>query len=220
METVNSFWDFIITLTNPESIIKYGGFWLLLFVVFSETGLFIGFFLPGDSLLFTAGMLTATGIIEIPILFVLLGVFLAASTGNSVGYAFGRKTGQAIFKRKKTFFFKPNHLKTAKNFYDKHGGKAIILGAFLPIVRTFAPIVAGAVELKYKKFIFFNITGAAIWSSVMILSGYFLGTNVPGIKEYLHYIIIFLIVITTIPILLTIYKEKKKSKKKIDAEAD
>lgn len=185
----------------------------MLFVIFSETGLFVGFFLPGDSLLFTAGLLTSTGVINIPIIFVTVGICCAAITGNSTGYAFGKKAGEAIFKRKKTLFFRPKHLFAAKDFYDRHGGKAIILGAFLPIIRTFAPIVAGAVKLDYSKFIWYNIIGATLWSSTMVLSGYFLGRYVPNIKEYLQYIIIFLIIITAIPILQTFLKEKKRRKK-------
>lgn len=210
MEYLMSVWEFIKELVNPESIIMYGGFWFLLFVVFAETGLFIGFFLPGDSLLFTAGLLTSTGIIDIPIYIVVPAISIAAIIGNSTAYAFGKSAGKAIFKREKTFFFRPKHLHAAKDFYNKHGGKAIILGAFLPIIRTFAPIVAGAVELEYKKFIWFNITGAVCWSSIMVLLGYFLGKYVPGTKEYLPYIIIFLVVITAIPILRTFQKERKR----------
>ena len=212
MEHLPEFWNFLKELVNPESIIKYGGFWFLLFVIFSETGLFVGFFLPGDSLLFTAGLLTSTGIITVPIIFVTIGICCAAIAGNSTGYAFGKKAGEAIFKRKKTLFFRPKHLFAAKDFYDRHGGKAIILGAFLPIIRTFAPIVAGAVKLNYNKFIWFNIIGATLWTCTMVLSGYFLGRYVPGIKEYLHYIIIFLIIITAIPIVQTFLKEKKRQK--------
>ncbi|MFH0867040.1 MAG: VTT domain-containing protein [Bacteroidota bacterium] len=210
MDALNEIWNFLKELVNPESIIMYGGFWLLLFVVYAETGLFVGFFLPGDSLLFTAGLLTATGTIDVHIVFVVAGVCLAAIAGNTTGYAFGKRTGKAIFNRKRTFFFKPKHLYAAKDFYDRHGGKAIILGEFLPVIRTFAPIVAGAVKLEYKKFIAYNITGAVLWANIMILLGYFLGTSVPGIKDYLTYIIIFLIVITTIPVVRTIIKEKKR----------
>lgn len=212
MEYFSSAWEFIKELVNPESIIMYGGFWLLLFVVFAETGLFIGFFLPGDSLLFTAGILTSTGIIDIPIYIVVTSISIAAIAGNSTGYAFGKKAGRTIFKRKKTFYFRPKHLYAAKDFYDRHGGKAIILGAFLPIIRTFAPIVAGAVELDYRKFVWFNIIGAVCWSFTMVLSGYFLGTYVPCSKKYLHYIIISLVIITAIPIIRTIQKEKRRQK--------
>jgi membrane-associated protein len=211
MDALNDIWNFFRELVNPESIIMYGGFWLLLFVVYAETGLFVGFFLPGDSLLFTAGLLTATGTIDIHIAFVVAGVFLAAIAGNTTGYAFGKRAGKAIFKRKKSFFFKPKHLYAAKDFYDRHGGKAIVLGEFLPVIRTFAPIVAGAVKLEYKKFIKYNLLGAVLWANIMILLGYFLGTSVPEIKDYLTYVIIFLIIITTIPVVRTIIREKKRS---------
>jgi len=163
--------------------------------------------------LFTAGLLTALDTIPIPIFAVTFGICMAAIIGNSTGYAIGKKAGRSIFKREKSFFFKPKHLQTAKEFYDKHGGKAIILGAFLPIIRTFAPVVAGAVELDYKKFVVFNITGAALWSCTMVLSGYFLGKYIPGVQHYLYVIIIFLIVITAIPVLLTLRKERIRKKK-------
>ncbi|HNW97135.1 MAG TPA: VTT domain-containing protein [Bacteroidales bacterium] len=214
MIVLNDIWNFLKELMNPESIITYGGFWFLLFVVFAETGLFIGFFLPGDSLLFTTGLLTATGIINIPIYFVISGVCIAVISGNTTGYAFGKKAGKAIFKREKSFFFKPKHLRAAKDFYDRHGGIAIILGEFLPIIRTFAPIVAGAVQLNYGKFIKYNITGAALWSNIMILSGYFLGIYIPGMKTYLPYVVIFLIVITTIPFISALIKERRLIRKK------
>ncbi len=220
MDQISEYWNFLKELVNPESIIRIGGFWFLLFVVFAETGLLIGFFLPGDSLLFTAGLLTAMGTIPIPIFAVTVGVSLAAILGNSIGYAIGKKAGRSIFKREKSFFFKPKHLRTAKEFYDKHGGAAIILGAFLPIIRTFAPVVAGAVELEYKKFVVYNITGAVLWSSIMVMSGYFLGMYIPGVKHYLYIIIISLIVITAIPIFRTVIKQriKEKRKKKLENE--
>ncbi|NTW31152.1 MAG: DedA family protein [Bacteroidetes bacterium] len=211
MGNVSEFWNFIKELVNPESIITYGGFWLLLFVVFSETGLFIGFFLPGDSLLFTAGLFTATGIIDLPIFVVSMGICFAAIAGNSTGYLFGKRTGKAIFKREKSFFFKPSHLMHAKEFYDKHGGKAIILGAFLPIIRTFAPIIAGAVDLNYRKFIIYNISGAMLWSNSLVLTAYILGKNIPGIKDYLHYIVIFLIIITSVPFVITLIKKRNNT---------
>jgi membrane-associated protein len=217
MGLLSDYWNFLKELVNPESIILYGGFWFLLFVVFAETGLLVGFFLPGDSLLFTAGLLTATGIIPIHIFFVTLGICFAAIAGNSTGYAIGKKAGRAIFKREKSFFFKPSHLQATKVFYEKHGGKAIILGAFLPIIRTFAPVVAGAVELQYKKFVVYNITGALCWSGITVLSGYFLGKYLPDAKTYLPYIIIFLVVITAIPIIRTLIKVKKKKEKKLQS---
>ncbi len=202
--------EFLKELVNPESIIRYGGIGLLLFVVFAETGLLVGFFLPGDSLLFTAGLLTATGIIPWPVFAVVLGVIIAAVAGDFVGYHFGKSVGPALYHRKKSFFFRPNHLTAARDFYQKHGSKAIVLGRFLPVVRTFAPIVAGIVGLEYRRFVIYNVIGAIIWALTMVLSGYFLGIYVPKTAEFLEYIIIGLVVVTTIPIARAWYQARRK----------
>ena len=200
--------DFLKELVNPESIIRYGGIYLLLFVVFAETGLFVGFFLPGDSLLFTAGLLCSTGVLPLhPVLLIIL-IIIAAVTGNMVGYAFGKKVGLLLFKRKSGFLFRQEHLVTANEFYKKHGKKTIILSRFLPIVRTFAPIVAGIVKLEYYKFFVYSLVGAFFWVSSLVLIGYFMGKYIPGTKEYLEYIVIFLIVITSIPFVYNWLKKK------------
>jgi len=209
---MSEFWAFLGDLLNPESIIQHGGLLLLLFVVFAETGLFIGFFLPGDSLIFTAGLLTATGVIDSHIVVVVTGLWTAAVLGNIVGYAFGKKVGPALFKRPKSFLFKPKHLETAQKFYDKYGGRAILIGRFLPIIRTFAPIVAGVVRLEYKSFMKSNLFGAFLWIISLSLSGYFLGYYFPKVYDYLEYIIIFLIIITAIPVIKTWYQSSKKKK--------
>lgn len=206
---IQEWWEFFKELINPQSIIYYGGLGLLLLVVFAETGLLIGFFLPGDSLLFTAGLFTATGIIKMPILVVVSAIIAAATLGDFVGYQFGKSVGPALYKRKKSFFFRPNHLIAAKAFYDKHGAKAIVLGRFLPIVRTFAPIVAGIVSLPYRNFVIYNVLGAFVWTLTMVLSGYFLGVYVPATAKYLEYIIIGLVVITAIPIFRTWLKARR-----------
>jgi membrane-associated protein len=200
--------DFLKQLVNPESIINYGGIYLLLFVVFAETGLFVGFFLPGDSLLFTAGLLCSAGILVVhPFLLVIL-IIIAAVTGNMVGYAFGKKVGPLLFKRKSGIFFRQEHLVTAHEFYIKHGKKTIILSRFLPIVRTFAPIIAGIVKLDYYKFFLYSLTGAILWVSMLVLTGYFMGKYIPGTKDYLGYIVIFLIVITSIPFVYNSIRKK------------
>ena len=179
---MDGIFDFIKELVNPESIINYGGIYLLLFVVFAETGLFVGFFLPGDSLLFTAGLLCSAGILEVhPFLLVVL-IIIAAVTGNMVGYTFGKKVGPLLFKRKSGIFFRQEHLTTAHEFYIKHGKKTIILSRFLPIVRTFAPIVAGIVKLDYYKFLIYSLTGAIFWVCILVLTGYFLGKYIPGTR--------------------------------------
>lgn len=220
---MDSITEFIKELVNPESIIRYGGIYLLLFVVFAETGLFIGFFLPGDSLLFTAGLLCATGIISMnPVLLIAL-IILAAVTGNMVGYSFGKTVGPLLFKRKSGILFRQDHLVMAHEFYNKHGRKTIILSRFLPIVRTFAPIIAGIVKLEYNKFFIFSLAGAILWVNSLVLTGYFMGKYVPKTKEYLEYIVIFLIVITAIPFVYNSIKKRLqrrlfKSEKRQDSQ--
>ena len=208
---------FLKKLVNPESIIHYGCIYLLLFVVFAETGLFIGFFLPGDSLLFTAGLLCSTGILNIHILLLVILIITAAVTGNMVGYAFGKKVGPLLFKRKSGFFFRQEQLVAANEFYKKHGKKTIILSRFLPILRTFAPIVAGIVKLEYYKFFIYSLIGAFFWVCTLVLSGYFMGRYIPGVKDYLGYIVIFLIVITSIPIIYNSIKKKHEKKKQLES---
>ena len=216
---MHGIFDFLKELVNPESIIAYGGIYLLLFVVFAETGLFVGFFLPGDSLLFTAGLLCSAGVLEIhPFLLVIL-IIISAVAGNMTGYVFGKKVGPLLFKRKSGFFFRQQHLVTAHEFYLKHGKKTIILSRFLPIVRTFAPIVAGIVKLNYYKFVTYSLVGAIFWVCTLVLTGYFMGKYIPGTKDYLGYIVIFLIVITSIPFVYNSLKRKFR-KKNVKKEQD
>ncbi len=204
--------DFLKQLVNPESIIRYGGIYLLLFVVFAETGLFVGFFLPGDSLLFTAGLLCSTGILQIHPALLLILIMVAAITGNMVGYYFGKKVGPVLFKRKSGLLFRQEHLVMANEFYKKHGKKTIILSRFLPIVRTFAPIIAGIVKLEYHKFVIYSVIGAFFWVDILVLTGYYMGRYIPQTKEYLGYIVIFLIVITTIPFVINSIKRRLRKK--------
>jgi membrane-associated protein len=204
--------DFLKQLTDPESIIHYGGLWLLLFVVFAETGLLVGFFLPGDSLIFISGLLCATKPDLLSTDFIPLIVLLmsAAIIGNIFGYWFGKKVGGKLYSRPDSFLFKKRHLTTTKAFYDKHGGTALILGRFLPIIRTFAPILAGVIKIDFKKFMFYNIIGAIAWIGSIASIAYFLGKQFPAIENYIGYIVIGLIVITTIPVLITYLKSRKK----------
>jgi len=201
--------DFLKELTNPESIIKYGGITLLLFIVFAETGLLIGFFLPGDSLLFTSGLLCGIGIFKINILLLVFGLCLAAIIGNIVGYFFGLKAGTTLFKKNDSLIFKKKYLQLTHNFYTKHGGKTLILGRFLPIVRTFAPILAGVIKIDFKKFMYYNIIGSFLWVLTLVLCGYFLGKNFPWLNNYLEYIVVLLIIITLIPLLQAYFKRIK-----------
>ncbi len=209
MDTV---WQFLKDLTNPESIIKLG-LPLLLFVIFAETGLFVGFFLPGDSLVFISGLLCATNkeLLHANIVELILYMSLAAITGNMVGYLFGRRVGGSLYKKKDSFLFKRRHVDATRSFYEKHGGKTLFLGRFLPIIRTFAPILAGVIKVDFKKFMLYNIAGALCWIGSISSIGYFLGSKFPQTKEYLGYIVIGLIIITTIPVMITYIKEKKNT---------
>ncbi len=202
-------WNNLQHLIDPEKLLKEGGFYLVVFVIFAETGLFFGFFLPGDYLLFLAGMFVATGKLDVNIYLLVVSLVVAAILGNFTGYWFGRKTGPVLFKRKDSLFFKKKYLEAAEKYYNKQGAFALIMGRFVPIVRTFAPIIAGVVKLDFRKFAFYNIAGAIIWICSLTLLGYFLGKKfATQIEEYLVYIIIGFIVITTIPLITAFFKKK------------
>jgi len=194
-------------LLDPLTIIKTLGLIGVTFIIFAESGLFFGFFLPGDSLLFTAGILSAQGYISIWPLLVFC--FIAAVLGDNFGYAFGKKTGPLLFKKEDSFFFRKKHIEKAKIFYEKYGKKTIIMARFIPIVRTFAPIVAGIVNMEYKTFVRFNLIGGFIWSWGMIIGGYLLGKTIPNIDKYLLPIILIIIVASFIPAAVEYFKNKK-----------
>ena len=202
-------WDSLQHLVDPVKLLREGGFYLLLFVIFAETGMFFGFFLPGDYLLFLAGMFVATNKLDVSIYVLIAGLIAAAVAGNFVGYWFGKKTGPVLYDKEDSFFFKKRFLLAAENYYKKQGAFALIMGRFIPIVRTFAPIIAGIVRLDYKKFAFYNISGAFLWITSLTLMGFFLGrTFEKQINDYLLYIVIGFILITTIPLVITYLKRK------------
>ena len=206
---MHEIWDYLQHLIDPVKLLREGGFYLLLFVIFAETGLFFGFFLPGDYLLFLAGMFVATGKLDVSIFILIVGLIAAAVGGNFVGYWFGNKTGPVLYQREDTFFFKKKYLKSAEVYYRKQGAFALIMGRFIPIVRTFAPIIAGIVKLDFNKFAFYNITGAFLWITSLTLLGFFLGRSFEKeINDYLLYIIVGFILITTIPLIITYLKMK------------
>lgn len=194
---------------NPENIIQYGGLGLLLLIIFAETGVFFGFFLPGDSLLFVAGLMTGPEHLDIQVGLLILLLVVAAVSGSTVGYLTGRWAGNYLKHRKDTWYFKKKYLDITQAFYDKHGMMAFILGRFLPIVRTFVTILAGMVRIDMVKFVIFNILGASIWICVMVLSGHFLGRLFPNITTYLELIVVAMIVISAIPVIVTYFKNKK-----------
>lgn len=206
-------WQSLQQFIEPATLIREGGFYVLMFVIFAETGLLIGFFLPGDYLLFLAGMFVATNNLDVNIWVLILGLMIAAIMGNFAGYWFGKRTGPLLYKRKETFFFKKRYLIAAEDYYQKQGGFALIMGRFVPIVRTFAPIFAGIVGLEFRKFAFYNIVGAFLWITSLTLLGYLLGKRFEKeITDYLLYIIIGFIAITTIPLIVTFFKKQVKGK--------
>ena len=179
----------------------------LFFIVFAETGLFLGFFLPGDSLLFVAGLLAAQGLFVLPILIVVL--LVAAITGNMVGYWFGKKVGPKPFERDDSFFFHKAHVRRAQSFYEKHGAKTIMLARFIPIVRTFGPIVAGIAGMNYRSFLTYNILGAVLWTVGLTSGGYLFGNLITDVDRYLLPVILAIIVISFLPAVWHIWKERQ-----------
>jgi membrane-associated protein len=214
--------DFIYEITekllDPEKLILFGGFYLILLIIYAENGLFFCFFFPGDTLLFTAGILCSTGFLHTNIATLCIGIWLAAILGNLTGYGFGWKVGKALYNKKDTLLFKKKYLQTAEIFFNKYGGMALIMGRFLPIVRTFAPIFAGVVKFNFRKFLFFNIAGGFLWVFSLVLAGYFIAEIFPQIKNYLEYFILGIIVITWIPVIRTYLKERNRRKSNIDQD--
>ena len=207
------FFDFLRQLTDPQSIIQLGGLALLLFVVFAETGLLVGFFLPGDSLIFISGMICVSKPellgLSLPVLIFFLS--LAAILGNIAGYWFGNKVGLPLFQRKESIIFKKKYLETTRTFYNKNGGKTLIIGRFLPIIRTFAPILAGVIKVDFKIFMFYNLVGALAWTSSLCSIGFYLGTY-EWVQKNIGYIVIGLIIITTIPVFTAFLKDRIQKK--------
>lgn len=197
-------------ILDPIVIIKAVGIIGIILIVFAETGLFFGFFFPGDSLLFTAGIFASQGFFSIEVL--LISCIIAAILGDSVGYWSGKKYGRKLFDRDESFFFKKKHLYDAELFYEKHGKSTIIIARFVPIIRTFAPIVAGIGNMNYYSFISYNIFGGIFWVSLLLLSGYFLGGMIPNPDTYIIPIAFLIIVLSFIPIIIKmiLFKLNKK----------
>ena len=199
-------------LTDVETLIRVGGLTAMTAIVFAETGLMVGFFLPGDSLLVTAGVFAAAGQLNIWTLNALLVV--AAIAGDTVGYWFGRRVGQALFKRPKSLLFNPAHLRRAHDFYEKHGGKTIIIARFMPVVRTFAPIVAGMGEMNYRRFLSFNVFGGLFWVVSMTGIGYFLG-KIPGVRDHIEVVIVIVIFLSILPGIIAFAREWWKKRRTV-----
>lgn len=200
----------ILNLLNPITIIQTLGLIGVFVSVFAESGLLVGFFLPGDSLLFTAGFLASQNLLDIKVL--AIGAFFAAILGDSVGYWFGREVGPKIFNKEDSLFFKKKYIDQSKAFYKKYGNKTIFLARFVPIVRTFAPIVAGVGDMEYKNFVIYNILGGFVWSLGLVFGGYFLGEIIPNVDRYLLPVVLLIIFVSILPIIWEIYKERKSQK--------
>lgn len=210
---MTEFFDFLSGLTDPEWIVMHGGLYLLLLIVFAETGLFFGFFLPGDPILFIAGIIIANLTLTpydsvMTLLYWITLISLAGILGNFVGYWTGKKFGHFLLNRPDTWIYKKDHLRKAEEFYHKRGGGAIILARFLPVVRTFAPIIAGIVKMDFKKFAFYNVVGSIIWVGSLVSLGYMLGDN-EWVKNNLEYVIIGIVLVATAPVLIKMITGKK-----------
>lgn len=192
----------LISFIKAAGVLGVGG------IVFAESGLLIGFFLPGDSLLFTAGFLASQGYLNI--IFLLIVSFVAAVVGDSVGYTIGKKAGPKIFVKEESFWFNPTQVKRAEVFFEKYGAKAIILARFLPVVRTFTPVIAGVGNMKYRVFLLNNIIGAVLWAIGVTLAGFYLGKIVPDVDKYLLPIIILIIFLSILPTFIHIMKDREQ----------
>jgi membrane-associated protein len=198
------------SLYNPDGLkelIRWGGAPLVCCIVFIETGFFVGFFLPGDSLLITAGIFAAADVL--PLRWLLLPVMACAIVGDQIGYWIGRGAGPALYRREDSLLFRRSHLQRAHEFYEKYGGRAVILARFVPIVRTFCPPVAGAANMPYSRYVMFDIVGGICWVSATILGGFFLGRNVPNIGQRIHYVILIVAVLSILPAVISIWRSRR-----------
>ena len=201
-----------MNFVDPKHLLETFGTVGLFLIVFAESGLFVGFFLPGDSLLFTAGVFAARGDLNFPV--IALGCFIAAAAGDQVGYAFGNRVGPALFRRDDSRFFKKEYVEKAQGYFDRHGSKTIVLARFVPIVRTFAPIVAGVGKMPYRTFVTFNLIGALLWAVGVTTLGYTAGNAIgaDNIDKYLLPIILVIIAVSFIPVAIEVRRERRKSK--------
>ena len=197
-------------LYNVQDLVRSGGTLLVCAIVFVETGLFVGFFLPGDSLLVTAGVLAGAG--QLTLAWLLVPVSLCAIAGDQLGYFIGRKTGKNLYRREDSRFFKKRHLERAHEFYERRGPAAIIIARFVPIVRTFCPPVAGAAQMKYARYLLFDIFGGFLWVCAMVLAGYTLGKKIPNVQSKIHWVIAAVVVISLIPAVIEGLRARRKGK--------
>jgi membrane-associated protein len=191
-----------------DDLVRWGGYVVLVTIVFTETGLLVGFFLPGDSLLITAGLVAASGGLDIWWLNVLL--IAAAILGDSTGYAIGARLGPRLFTRERSMLFNPRHVERTRQFYARHGAKTIVIARFVPIIRTFAPVVAGVGQMAYRRFLVYNVVGGVGWVVSMTWAGYLLGRIIPDLDRYIHLVVAIVIVLSVIPIGIEFARERRK----------
>jgi membrane-associated protein len=196
------------SLTDVQGLIQWGGTLLVCVIIFTETGLFVGFFLPGDSLLVTAGIFAAAGHLSLATLLTLGSV--CAVAGDQVGYLIGRTTGQALYRREDSLLFKKKHLERAHDFYERYGGKTIVLARYIPIIRTFVPAVAGAASMNYRRFVSYDVFGGILWVCSMVLLGYSLGSAVPDIDRHIHFVIIIVVFISILPAIIGTLRHRRR----------
>ncbi len=201
-------WDLFHKIYDVESLVRIGGIVGLTLIVFVETGLLVGFFLPGDSLLVTAGLFAARG--DIAVLPLTMALCVAAISGDTVGYNIGARTGPKLFTRADSLLFNKKHLITTKEFYDRHGPFTIVLARFVPIIRTFAPVVAGIGAMEYRRFISYNVIGGIGWVVSMLFGGYFLGQMIPNIHRHIDKVIVVVIFLSLLPAIIKVAREKLK----------
>ncbi|TAF32603.1 MAG: DedA family protein [Cytophagales bacterium] len=206
--------DVVMNLMNPQYILTYGGLFLLLAVLFAENGLFFAFFLPGDSLLFTTGLFCAIGTLPHPLWLLLLSMFVVSFLGYTFAYYFGVRSGKLLLRREESVFFKRRYIAMARAYYRKFGGKTLLIARYLPIIRTFAPIMAGMVQMSQRSFFFYNLLGSFLWIMTIVNAGYFFGKMIPTPEKYLNYIVLGLVVVTAIPIIQSFFKKKPQLKQK------
>jgi membrane-associated protein len=209
--------EFFSNVYNVPELIRLVGFYGLILIVFAETGLLVGFFLPGDSLLITAGLFAARGDFDYAML--LLALIPAAIIGNATGYYIGHRTGMRLYSRPDSLLFRREHLQMTREYYEKHGGKTIILAQFIPILRTFAPVVAGVGAMGYRQFATYNVVGAILWVGSMLTAGYLLGNAIPNIESRIHYVVAVVIFISLLPPGIALLKQRLAKYRRVERDS-
>jgi membrane protein DedA with SNARE-associated domain len=209
----------LIALTPLLSVLGPAALLVAMAIVFAETGLLLGFFLPGDSLLFTLGLLSAAGAIHLPVWVIVVGVFVACVAGDQVGYQLGRRFGPRVFKRESSRWFRASHAERARVFFDRHGAKAIVLARFVPVVRTFTPVVAGVAGMPRRRFTAFNVGGGFLWSVLLVAAGYFLG-GVPMVAAHVELIVVGLVLLSVVPAIIAYLRTRRTTQDPSPSESD